>query len=176
MFVLDECHLLWGDVGSYAWGRTDKRIEIPLKNERQKQTYYGALDYKTKEFLIQPYETANSQNTQIFLDYLRSRRPEQKLVIIWDRASYHRSAQMQKYLTEINQGFEPEQWPVTCLFFAPNAPEQNPVEDIWLQTKSFIRQFYYLCKSFSVVKWLFNFFAQGQIFDFPKLYEYGIFT
>ena len=97
-------------------------------------------------------------------------------MIIWDRASYHRSAELQKYLTKINQGLEPEQWSVTCLFFAPNAPEQNPVEDIWLQTKHFIRQFYYLCKSFSVVKWLFNFFAQGQIFDFPKIYEYGIFT
>lgn len=176
MFILDEYHLLWGDICSYAWGRTDKRIEIPLKNERQKQTYYGALDYRTKEFLLQPYETANSQNTQIFLDYLRSRRPKQKLVIIWDRASYHRSAEIQKYLTRINQDSEPEHWPVTCLFFAPNAPEQNPVEDIWLQTKNFIRQFYYLCKSFSVVKWLFDFFAQGQIFDFPKLYEYGIFT
>ncbi|MDE5079440.1 MAG: IS630 family transposase, partial [Trichodesmium sp. St2_bin6] len=48
------------------------------------------------------------------------------------------------------------------------------VEDIWLQTKNFIREFYHLCSSFKIVKWLFKFFADGQIFDFPKLFKYGI--
>ena len=45
--------LLWGYLLSYAWVRTDKRIGTPLKNERERQTYYGALDYKTKEFIVQ---------------------------------------------------------------------------------------------------------------------------
>ena len=31
VFMIDECHLLWGDLYSYTWGRTDKRIEIPIK-------------------------------------------------------------------------------------------------------------------------------------------------
>jgi len=58
--------------------------------------------------------------------------------------------------------------------FAPNAPEQNPVEDIWLQTKNFTTTFYNFCSSFKIVKWLFKFFADVQIFDFPKLFQYGI--
>ena len=58
--------------------------------------------------------------------------------------------------------------------FAPNTPEQNPVEDIWLQTKNFMIAFDYLCSSFKIVKWLFEFFADGQMFDFPKLFQYGI--
>ena len=29
----------------YAWGKTDERIEIAIKNEFERQTYYGALDY-----------------------------------------------------------------------------------------------------------------------------------
>ena len=32
---------------------TDKRIEIPIKNERERQTYYGAYYYQTKEFIVQ---------------------------------------------------------------------------------------------------------------------------
>ena len=51
--MVDECHLLWGNLNSYTWGRTDKRIKIPLKNERGRQTYYGSLNYQTKEFIIQ---------------------------------------------------------------------------------------------------------------------------
>jgi transposase len=56
------------------------------------------------------------------------------------------------------------------------APEQNPVEDIWLQTKNFLRQFYHHCSSFNVVKYLFEFFADGQVFDFPKIHEYAVFA
>jgi len=39
---------------------------------------------------------------------------------------------MPEYLLSINAGEPPEEWQVTCMLFAPNAPEQNPVEDIWL--------------------------------------------
>ena len=51
VFMVDECHLLWGDLLSYAWGRKDKQIEIPIKNEREKQTYYRAYYYQTDESL-----------------------------------------------------------------------------------------------------------------------------
>jgi hypothetical protein len=51
--MVDECHLLWGELNSYTWGLTDKRREIPIKNERERQTYYCALDYQTKEFIVQ---------------------------------------------------------------------------------------------------------------------------
>ena len=37
----------------------------------------------------------------------------------------------------INQEKTEEEWLINCLKFAPNAPKQNPVEDIWLQAKNF---------------------------------------
>ena len=52
VFMIDSCHLLWGDILGYVWGRTDIRREIPLKNEKSRHTYYGALDYQTKEFIV----------------------------------------------------------------------------------------------------------------------------
>jgi hypothetical protein len=39
MFFLDECHLLWRDVCGYVWSQTNIRIEVPIVNEREKQTY-----------------------------------------------------------------------------------------------------------------------------------------
>ena len=180
--MIDECHLLWGDILSYTWGRTDKRIEIPIKNEKERQTYYGALDYQTKEFIVQEYKSGNTENTMEFVKYLQQQRPGKRLVIFWDGATYHNSQELppaeelryREYLMLINQDLPEEKWLINCTKFAPNAPEQNPVEDIWLQTKNFIRKFYHLCSSFKVVKWLFKFFAAGQIFDFPKLFQYGI--
>ncbi len=53
VFMIDECHWLWGDILSYCWGRKDKIREIPIKNQKERQTYYGELDDQTKEFIVQ---------------------------------------------------------------------------------------------------------------------------
>ena len=72
VLLLDECHLLWGDSIGYVWGRTDQEISIPISisNERDKQTYYGAVDYLGKNLLLKTYDTANSKNTIDYLSYL----------------------------------------------------------------------------------------------------------
>jgi putative transposase len=48
VYMIDECHLLWGDVCGYVWGKTKIRIEVPMTNQRERQTYFGALNYQTK--------------------------------------------------------------------------------------------------------------------------------
>ena len=53
VFIIYERDLLWEHLLSYTWGITDKRIKIPIKNERKRQTYYGALDDQTKGFILQ---------------------------------------------------------------------------------------------------------------------------
>ena len=176
VFFQDECHLLWGDICGYIWGRTNERITVPITNEKQKQTYYGAIDLQTNQMLVQPYQKGESQFTIAFLKYLQAEYPQSRIAVIWDGASYHRSKKVQGYLASVNQGLEPDQWPVTCIRFAPNAPEQNPIEDVWLSAKRFVREFYSLCGSFSVVKRLFELATHEQIFDFPKLSLYGSFS
>ena len=80
---------------------------------------------------------------------------------------------MKEYLEEINAGLTQDKWQVTCVLFAPHAPEQNPVEDIWLVAKKAIRENYFLCESFKDVKKVFVEAIEGKTFDFPKVYLYG---
>ncbi len=176
VFLLDECHLLWGDVCGYVWGKTNERIEVPIVSDRQRQTYFGALNYCSKQFLVKAYPTANSENTIDFLKYLQSLYSEQRIAVFWDGASYHRSEDLKSYLATVNQDRSEDTWKITCTRFAPNAPEQNPVEDIWLQAKRWIRECYHLCRSFTVVKFLFELVTHCQVFDFPKLSMYGLFS
>lgn len=100
--LLDECHLLWGDACGYVWGKTKMRIMVPITNERDKQTYFGALDYRSKRFVVQAYSKANSENTVAFLKYLQSLYPGMRLGIIWDGASYHKSQELKAYLATVN--------------------------------------------------------------------------
>lgn len=88
----------------------------------------------------------------------------------------HRSHELKAYLQAVNEDLVADDWQIICTRFAPNAPAQNPVEDVWLQAKRFICQCYHLCKSFAVVKFLFEFLTHRQVFDFPKLSMYGSFS
>jgi transposase len=169
---IDECHLLGGDVCGYVWGQTNIRMEIPIKNEKDRQTYFGALNYQSKEFTIEAYPAGNGGSTVKFVKNLQHKYPNKKIVLIWDGASYHRFGEFREYLAEVNRSSLPENLEITCILFAPNAPQQNPVEDIWLQGKNFLRKYWYLCKSFWAVKKLFDLFYDSSEFDFPKIHKY----
>jgi transposase len=92
-----------------------------------------------------------------FFEYLQSLFSEStRLIVFWDGASYHRAQEVKEFLDQVNQQLPSEQWKITCVRLAPNAPAQNPVEDIWLQGKRFIRTFARLCRQFKVVKLLFK--------------------
>ena len=163
----DECHLLWGDLCGYVWGKTNERIEIPMVNPRSKQTYYGAVNLATQQCLVQASESGNSEGTIAFFNLLLSQYPNRRIALIWDGATYHRSQEVKDFLASVNQGLEESNWKITCIRFAPNDPKQNPIEDVWLQAKRFIREYYHLCSSFNLVKFLFGMapFVTGALYN-----------
>jgi IS605 OrfB family transposase len=71
---------------------------------------------------------------------------------------------MKEFLAEQNQGLSPENWKIACCRFAPYAPQENPVEAIWLQLKTLLRRFYRFGKIFKIVKRLFQLFVDFQLF------------
>ena len=121
VYMIDECHLLWGDVCGYVWGKTNERIEVPMTNQRERQTYFGALNYQTKEFFVQEYEAGNSKNTVLFVKYLQYLNKGARILIFWDGASYHKYGEMRDDLNEVNQDLEKSEWLIRCELFAPNA-------------------------------------------------------
>ncbi|TBR61161.1 hypothetical protein B4U84_10180 [Westiellopsis prolifica IICB1] len=36
VLLIDECHLMWGDLSGYVWGKSDQEIAVPVVNERDK--------------------------------------------------------------------------------------------------------------------------------------------
>lgn len=134
--------------------------------------YYGAVNLSTGR-LIQAYEAGNSQGPIAFFNYLLSQCPDRRIALIWDGASYHRSQEVKDYLKLLYAGLDESHWQITCTRFAPNHPKQNPMEDVWLQAKRLLPEGYHLGKSFSAVKYLFEFVTHRQRFDFPKLFSYG---
>jgi hypothetical protein len=103
VYMIDECHLLWGNVCGYVWEKTAIRVEVPMTNQRERQTYFGALNYQTKHFLVQQYRAGNSANTVLFVKYLQSLNKGARILISWDGANYHKYGEMRDALDKVNQ-------------------------------------------------------------------------
>ena len=68
-----------------------------------------------------------------------------------------------------NAGLSEADWKVTCMRFAPNAPEQNPTEDVWLKGKTHLRKQFAMNKTFAQVKRCFSTFLNALHFTSTKL-------
>lgn len=176
VLFMDECHLMAGDLAGYVWGRRGVRVEIPILNERDRQTYYGALDLISQRVFCEPHSAGNTSNTLSYLKFLQSQFPQQRLIILWDGASYHRVHEIRDFLAQVNAGLDEDQWWIHCIRFAPNDPTQNPIEDVWLQAKNWLRRLAGLKPSFSGLKALFEQFLSLETFCFPKMNTYGTFS
>lgn len=176
VYLIDECHLLWDDIRGYLWNLMKEPRKIPLVNPKERQTYYGALNFRGSEFILEAYQTGNGKWTVEFVKKLLARNKLAKLLLIWDGVSYHRGQEMQEFLAQHNQGLSPAEWRITCELLAPYAPEENPVEAIWLQLKTLLRRFYRFGKNFNIVKCLFQMFADLKLFNFPNFEKYDAFS
>jgi transposase len=168
----DECHLVWGDACGMVWGKRNAKIEVLMTNERQRQTYYGAVNLLTHEFHLKAFPAGKGEYTVAYLRWVRNRYPGKRIILVWDGASYHRGSQVKTLLAEVNAGLDEKEWALICLPFAPNAPDQNPVEDIWLQGKTDLRKDFAHNKTFAAVKKCFAHFLHPLRFDSVKFAWY----
>jgi transposase len=98
------------------------------------------------------------------LAFLREQYAGKQLLIHWDGASSHRGNAVHSYLASQNHGTADTTWPLTCFRFAPHAPDQNPIEDVWLKAKTFInRNWQCLNDSFQTTKDLFVVKSPGGV-------------
>ncbi|MCT7953047.1 IS630 family transposase [Ancylothrix sp. C2] len=176
VYAVDEVHLLEGDLISHLWGDSQERLKIPIINEKNRQTSYGALDLINQELIVRAYQAGNSDSTVDFIQELIKLNPEKQIIIFWDGAAYHRSELIRCLLETINQDLPPQKWKVTCYLFAPYAPENNPIESVWLSLKSLLRRCYRFCKNFTIMKRLFKLLVDLKLFSFPNIKNYDAFS
>jgi putative transposase len=96
--LANKCHLRWGDVCGYGWGKTSERLVGSVGNAKERQSYFGAFNGKTGELVLQPADKADSTNTVAFLKHLHAHYQNKQLWVIWDNASYHCSQVVKNYL------------------------------------------------------------------------------
>ena len=66
-----------------------------------KQTYYGAINYRTGIVITKEYPQGNTENTITFVAELIGRNQNKPILIISEGATYHRRQQWKEYLDKL---------------------------------------------------------------------------
>ena len=89
--------------------------------------FYGALNLLTGKETAMRSPVMNSQTSALFLQKVLAAYPDRPLLLLWDRATWHRGKGVQQVLDE-NPRLE-------LLFFPPASPDLNPQEHVWKATR-----------------------------------------
>jgi putative transposase len=103
----------------YCWCPKGIRPTVPCQHIREYRYAYGAAEPLTGEsfFLVLPYSNTVCMN--LFLDELSKKYSKDRIVLVCDRAAWHRA----------NALVVPEN--IRLILLPPATPEMNPVEQIW---------------------------------------------
>jgi hypothetical protein len=93
-------------------------VEVPIVNEKERQTYLGSVNIATGQCLSQAYPKGNGEHTIQYLKYLMSQCNDQRIALIWDGTKYHSSGEVKEFLSGVNNGLDESNWKFTCLRLA----------------------------------------------------------
>lgn len=176
VLVEDECHFLWKDALGYVWGKKGERIEVPIKNEKERQTYFGCANLVTGKAIVKKYSTGNGENAVLFLKEILKQYQGKQIILLWDKATYHTGNAVKIFLKELNDGLEKKDWKLRLELLPIAAPEENPMETIWLKAKNQVRNLFIKCEVFKDVKRIFEEYILNNFFTFNKMKNFGDFS
>ncbi len=110
-----------------AWMPVGQQRPVRVPEQNGKFALYGALDIASGTVYTEPYPKAKSSCTKAFLRRVLSR-VEGRILLIWDRASWHRSKTVRKLVDACER--------LQVLHLPKRAPEDNPMEDLWRRLKN----------------------------------------
>jgi len=115
------------DEMSLYFQATTTRMWSPVSPQRDHTHFYGALNLCSGHELAVPAPEMTNQTTAAFLRDLLLCYPTQPILLLWDRARWHKGESVKALLRD-NPRLE-------TLFFPPACPDLNPQEHVWSQVR-----------------------------------------
>jgi transposase len=123
----DEASLYLQATVMRAWAPRGQPPVVTADPGRAKTSFYGTLNLRTGAELVMQAETMNAQTTAEHLEQLLAAHPDVPLLLLWDRAPWHRGEAIREVLVA-NPRLEIVPFPVA-------APDVNPQEHVWKATR-----------------------------------------
>ena len=123
----DEASLYLQATRQSVWAIQGQTPAIRVDAGRTKTNFYGTLNLLTGQELAMRADKMNAVTSAKHLEQILQTYPNQKILLLWDRAPWHRGSAIRRVL-EANPRLE-------IMLFPVAAPELNPQEHVWKATR-----------------------------------------
>ena len=152
VFAEDEVHFQRASSLIRTWAPKGEQPQVLSAATREKIGFFGAVGLKTGQLLTQEAPIFNTETFHNFLSYLINF-TDRPVLLILDRASYHRSKGLKPFLQEHRAH-------LTLAFLPSYSPELNPIERVWRITRRKVTHNRYFPKIEDLRESLINQFVQ----------------
>ena len=119
----DEALLYLQATTTRVWAPQGQTPQVPVHPGREKVQFYGTLNLHTGEQYLMRTDRMTAATSAQHLQHLLTNVPEVSIVLLWDRAPWHRGAPIRQLL---------EAHPRLQIYYLPTAaPDLNPQEHVW---------------------------------------------
>ncbi len=128
VLVEDEMVLSTQTTVQKIWLPKGEYPKIEVSSEKKNRSIYGFLNIQTGKEHAFKTEWQNMYITYDVLGKLRQIYPDQKILLVWDKAPWHKGCRAQDFI-KADGKIEPIDFPRA-------APEENPQEHVWKSGRS----------------------------------------
>jgi transposase len=124
---IDQLSLYFQASLTRGWASRGQPPTLRVATQREHGHFYGALNVLSGQELALNLPQQSGEMTCPFLDHLQTAYPARPLLILWDRAKWHKSRVVREYLSQ-----HPH---LEAVHFPPGCPQLNPQEHVWERTR-----------------------------------------
>ena len=147
-----------------VWAPRGQTPIIKLHPGRESTHFYGALNLHSGQELAMRSPIMNAETSALFLDKLLLAYPDDPILLLWDRAPWHRGPEIEAILAA-NPRLE-------IMYLPAGAPDLNPQEHVWKATREAVSHNHF-CKQLDLLANEFESHLTSNTFACSLLEKHG---
>ncbi len=147
-----------------VWARRGQTPIIKVHPGRESTHFYGALNLHTGQDLAMRSPVMNAEMSVLFSDKLLLAHPDDPILLLWDRAAWHRGPEIEAVLTANPR--------LQIMYFPTAAPELNPQEHVWKAAREAVSHNHF-CKQLDLLAEEFESYLTSHTFTCSLLEKHG---
>lgn len=161
--AMDEMSVYFQATTTRLWSPVGQTPVVRLSSQRDHIHFYGALNLRNGHELALPRHAMSSETTVEFLKQLLYCYPDVPILLLWDRAPWHKGKPVRAFLTDHPR--------LETVSFPPACPDLNPQEHVWSLAREAVTHNHTLPDFPTVVQSFLRFLA-SRPFAFDWLTQY----
>jgi transposase len=147
-----------------VWAPRGQTPIIKLHPGRESTHFYGVLNLHTGQELAMRSPVMNAETSALFLHKLLLAYPDDPILLLWDRAPWHRGPEIEAILAAHPR--------LEIMYLPAGAPDLNPQEHVWKASREAVSHNHF-CKQLDLLANEFKSYLTSNTFACSLLEKHG---